>query len=92
MTRAVDHADRVELGWSERALGALQLYCLKHEEFTAEDARAALHEGGLSYPPDGRAWGAVFKKAASLGWICKVGYAPRRCGNMTPTIIWSTET
>jgi hypothetical protein len=91
MTRAVEHADRVEPAWSERALGALQAYCLSHSEFTAEEAREALHAGGLSLPPDGRAWGAVFKRAASLGWIEKAGYAPRRCGNMTPTIVWVTR-
>ena len=92
MTRAVEHADRVEPAWSERALDALWAYHLNHDEFTAEDAREKMHAAGLPYPPDGRAWGAVFKRAASLGWISRIGYAPRRCGNMTPTIIWATDT
>lgn len=90
MARAVEHADRVKPSWSERALAALQVYCLKHEEFTAEEARAAMHKGGLPKPTDGRAWGWVFRKASNLGWIHRVGYAPRRCGNMTPTIRWAS--
>lgn len=89
MTRAVEHADRVEPAWSERALAALQRYCAANPaEFTAEVARVAMHADGLSHPPDGRAWGAVFKVAARRGWIEQVGYAPRRSGNMTPAPLW----
>lgn len=90
MARAAEHADRVEPDWSERAFAELHLYCQPGAEFTAEEARAAMHANGLPYPPDGRAWGGVFKRAASRGLIVKIGYAPRRCGNMTPTIVWAT--
>lgn len=88
MQRAVDRADKESAGWSERAFNALLAYIANNESFTAEEARAAIHNSGLALPPDGRAWGAVFKKAASLGWIERDGFAPRRCGNMTPTIVW----
>lgn len=88
MTRAVDHADRIDPGWSELAFDALQNYASATSEFTAEEARQGIHDAGLALPTDGRAWGAVFKRAAARGLIRKGGYAPRRCGNMTPTIIW----
>jgi len=90
MNQALDHADRVTSDWSGQAFEALLAYCEAHDQFTAEEARAGMHALGLCLPPDGRAWGGVFKRAAKRGRIRKAGYAPRRCGNMTPTIIWET--
>ena len=91
MTRAVERADRVEPDWSARAYEALVAYALQCHEFTAEEARVSIHNFGLPLPPDGRAWGAVFKRAAAESLIIKIGYAPRHCGNMTPTIVWATR-
>lgn len=89
MTRAVDHADREQPGWSEQAFEALLAFAVTTEgEFTAERARAACHELGLAQPPDARAWGSVFNLASRRGHILKVGYAPRACGHNTPTIVW----
>lgn len=89
MARAVDHADRKDPGWSERAFEALLAFTVTTDgEFTAERARAACHESGLAQPPDARAWGAVFNKASKRGHIVRVGYAPRACGHNTPTIVW----
>lgn len=90
MRRAIDHADRIEPGWSEQALIALLHFAARTDQFTAEEARRHVHADGLSLPPDGRAWGAVFKRAAARRHIRKIGYAPRVCGNMTPTIVWQT--
>lgn len=91
MTRAVEHADAVTPDWSSAALDALRAYVAAYgAPFTAEMARTFCHAHyGLPTPPDGRAWGAVFKRAAARKIIRSTGtYAPRACGNMTPTIVW----
>lgn len=91
MQQAADHAERVDPGWSDVAFAALAAFAPTVDDFTAEEARHAAHGQGVPLPPDGRAWGAVFKRAAKMKIIHKNGIAPRRCGNMTPTIVWSAR-
>ena len=63
---------------SERAHWALAKFTQAHRrEFTAEDARIYMEQGGLLDPPhDGRAYGAVFRRAIKLRLIKPVGFAP----------------
>jgi hypothetical protein len=71
MQQAVDHADRVEPTWSERALAAIHLYAHAHHHFSTEDVRLHAYNNGLSAAPDARAWGAVIRAAAYRKWIEK---------------------
>lgn len=69
--RALDHANRVNDGWAERALEKLAEYIVTTEgsTFMAEDVRVKAYAGGLEPAPDNRAWGAVMKKAEKRGLI-----------------------
>jgi hypothetical protein len=91
MALAVDKADRDQPMWSDTALLALEKYCLVHPDrkFLGEDVREwAEGMGIVSAPDNGRAWGAVIRKAASLKIIRKVGYAPSRSSNLSPKCLW----
>jgi hypothetical protein len=86
--RAADHADRKDPGWVEGAVGFVQWYARHHREFLAEDVIESYSRCGLPEPPDGRAWGAVIRRAAKLGAIQKAGYRPARSSNLSPKVLW----
>ena len=88
MQQAVDHADSVSFQWSERAYGHVFDFCQHRRPFLTEDARAFAEARGFSQPPDGRAWGAVMKRAFANGLVKKVGYAPARSSNLSPKVLW----
>ena len=54
--------------------------------FLAEEVRN--FATGLDLPPDGRAWGVVFRSAAREGLIVKAGYAPAKSSNLSPKVLW----
>lgn len=92
MKRAVDHADAVEEGWSERAMRALRIYCRYHKgkSFLSEDVRDwAETKGYISIPPDARSWGAIFQTAAKAGVIWRIGYSPAKSSNLSPKCLWA---
>ncbi len=62
--RSVDHANREEPEWSGQALGLLRAYAAANGPFLIETFRAWAHTQRLPLPPDGRAFGAVVKRAA----------------------------
>lgn len=91
MALAEDKANREKQDWSGDALFALEKYCVAHpdDKFLAEDVRAwgeALEF--VSAPANSRAWGAVFRRAASIGIIRKVGYGPAASSNLSPKCLW----
>lgn len=90
ISRSVDHADRKEPNWSDRALEILASYarCCPGQ-FMAEDVRDNSDRAGLPKPPDPRAWGAVFQRARKSGLIEMVGYAPAKSSNCSPKTLWS---
>jgi hypothetical protein len=88
MQRAVEHADAVDLFWSERAYGHVMDFCRTKITFLTEDARAFAEGRGLQAPPDGRAWGAVMQRAARNGLMKKAGYAPAKSSNLSPKVLW----
>lgn len=75
--RAIDHADRVEMKWSESVFAFLRGFVSACDSlrspFTAEDVRAA-SVGVVSDPPDKRAWGGILRRAAMDGLIERIGY------------------
>lgn len=80
MARAADHAERQAPGFADRAFDFLIAWIGWRsigEAFSAETVveEAKLH--GIS-PPDGRAWGGVFLRAASRGAIRRSSVLFRR--------------
>lgn len=73
MQQAVDHADQVEVGWSDIALKFVMYYALNNRTFSGEQVRAA-SRGLVPEPPHLRAWGGVMMKAAKMAIIRKCGY------------------
>jgi hypothetical protein len=88
MERAVEHADRKEPDWSAQAMAALLDFVMVYADmpFLAEEVRA--HADWIPPPPDGRAWGAVFQRAAREGHIVRLGYAPAKSSNLSPKVLW----
>ena len=91
MELAEDKANRGAPFWSTRALMAIEKYCLAHpgEKFLGEDVREwAEGKRLVSVPENEKAWGSVFRTAAQLKIIRKVGSAPARSSNMSPKCLW----
>jgi hypothetical protein len=74
MTRAADHADRVEEKWSDRAYAILQAHAGRHAIFTTEDVRSSAIKAHLPRPPDDRAWGAIMKRGLKARIITAGGF------------------
>jgi hypothetical protein len=88
--RAADHAERETPGWGHGALAFLRGFAAGATgPFLAEDVAAAYIDRGLPPPPDGRAWGSVFQRAARRGVIRRIGYAPARSSNGSPKPLWA---
>lgn len=66
--RAVDHADAIHEGWSEKAYEFFVDYAKINSRFKTEDVRAA-SVGVVPEPPHRRAWGGIARKAAHAGII-----------------------
>lgn len=92
MTLAVEKADRDMEGWSEEAHQSLQFFATemgRGHRFLTEDVRAYAEFKLLVVRPENeRAWGAVMRRAAALGMIKKVGYAPAKSSNLSPKVQW----
>lgn len=87
MARAVDHAQDGCLDWPERAYAFLVAYAHCHATFISEDVSDAAHaERSFPAPPTDRAWGSVYRKAASAGVIvqCGAGRSRRRHASICP--------
>lgn len=70
--KAVDHADAVHDGWSDKAYSFLLNFIKSSREFMTEDIREAAI-GIVPEPLSNRAWGSVVLKAARNGLIYKSG-------------------
>jgi hypothetical protein len=94
--RAVDHADRVESKWSDRAYEMLVRHA-KHlgqgSNITSEAIRNHAEWFGLPPPPDKRAWGAVMLRAARAGVIAKVGWTTANDPKVhcNPVSLWQVK-
>jgi hypothetical protein len=90
MTRAVDHANRKSPDWEAYAFLFLMRYArLRNEPFLIEDAREWAYSQGLDLPPDGRAWGAVTRFAATRHHLVRCGTGNARSSNNSPKVLWA---
>ncbi len=94
MKRAADHADAVELSWTDRAFGYVKEYFARNAEGTCEDVRHFAAERGFANPPDGRAWGAVMRTAAKSGMLVKGGWTTATDPKVhcNPVMLWQRVT
>jgi hypothetical protein len=75
MQRAVDHANTVTTGWSEKAFDFLKGYIAINPLFMTEDVRYA-SQGIVPSPPSQRAWGYVIRRAVQEGLIFRHDIKP----------------
>jgi hypothetical protein len=94
MRQAVEHADAVELKWSERAYAFLERYAAANREFLTEDVRTWAHRNGLPLAPDNRAWGAVINRASRERLIVRDRYETIRIppSHARPMPVWRSKT
>ena len=91
MTQALQHAEAVVPSWGDQALAFLKSYAERNQCFTAwlVTRCAELHKD-FPAPPTGKAWGAIFKRAAYLGYIRRTGYAPDPNRHASPCPVWTS--
>jgi hypothetical protein len=82
---SVDAAAR---GWGELADAWIRTYARTNRQFISEECTRAACAGGLALPPDPRAWGSPFRRAARDGIIRRVGYAQSPQRHLSPTVLW----
>lgn len=77
---ATDHANAVNLNWSDKAYEKLKEFLNTWVgEFQGEDVRSyAAIDDDFPLPPSERAWGGTLRKAAFAGLIKKVGIKSTR--------------
>lgn len=79
INQAVQHAEEIHLGWTDKAVEAIRTYarCVKArgETFTAEKVRNSIIGACVPAPPSRRAWGGAILRAQREGLIVKVGIA-----------------
>lgn len=90
--KAVDHAEDVTPGWSDRAFEMLRCFADDHRlngggSFTSEDLRTYASNLGLPSPPHLRAWGGVFQRGAKAGVIVKAGFTTARAPHVHKSIL-----
>ena len=89
ITRAAEHADSDTPGWTKIAYEFLEACAgVRQHPFLAEDVLEMAAAAHLPPPPDSRAWGAIFRRAARKGVIAKAGYAPAKTSNCSPKVLW----
>ena len=71
--QALDSAEKNTPTWQEQAYSFLLTYIKDHNEFMAEEVRAA-SEGIVPLPPSNRAWGGIIRRAAIAGLIVRIGF------------------
>lgn len=88
MQQAINHAERIDDEWPERAYGFLYRFALSHGEFISETLTDEAIQLGYGSPADARAWGAIFAKAARAGVIQRIGYGVSARRHCSPTPLW----
>lgn len=89
IARAADHANAETSGWTDIAFDFLEACAkVRAAPFLAEDVIEMAKAAHLAPPPDGRAWGGVFRRAAKRGVIAKVGFAAAKTSNCSAKVLW----
>jgi hypothetical protein len=78
--QALDHAERDEPGFGERAYEFLVKFAAENERFSGEDATDAIKAAGI-IPACDKAFGAVYQRALRANLIHRVAFGQRRKGH-----------
>jgi hypothetical protein len=90
IAQAIDHADRIEPAFKDRAYAWIVAYAKDHRRFISEQCTDAAAATGLVSPADSRAWGHPFRKAVRDGVIRKVGFGISTRRHLSPTPLWES--
>lgn len=91
MQQAIQHAERVDDGWPDRAYQFIWLFARWNEFFTVEELTAEARRLGYGSPTDDRAWGSIIRKAARADVIRRTGMTkPRLKGHASPGPVWQS--
>jgi hypothetical protein len=90
MTQAIEHAERIDDTFGERAYAWIVSYAQTHRQFISEQCTAAAAAAGIVSPADDRAWGAPFHRAARAGVIRKIGFGVSQRRHLSPTPLWAS--
>jgi hypothetical protein len=91
MQRAVKHADAKRTGWSSEAYSFLLTFARTHKTFISEECTDAALAAGVPPPPDLRAWGHPFRRAAKAGVLVRIGYGKSTRRHLSPTPLWESK-
>ena len=92
MASVAAHADEACHRWSVLAYQWILTYALAHREFISEDCTAAADAAGIPKPPNTKAWGGPFMRAARQGIIVRIGYGVSKRRHLSPTPLWASQT
>lgn len=92
MASVAKHADDACHRWTVLAFQWITTYAIAHREFVSEDCTAAALAAGIPAPPDDRAWGAPFARAAKQRIIVRIGYGVSKRRHLSPTPLWQSQT
>jgi len=89
MQRAMQHANNKIDSWTCKAYKFLLSYIQTNKVFMCEDVREA-SKGIVESPPNNRAWGGIFAKAAKLHIIKRKGFknVANAKAHCTPATLW----
>lgn len=83
--------NRAGESWKDNAATMLSSYAVViGKPFLIEDAADWAYGHGVSWPEDGRAWGAAVRLAQKQGTIRKCGYGEARTSNLNPKVLWES--
>lgn len=90
---AAVHADEALEGWSADAVAWIRAYSALHRTFVSEDCSDAAYVAGISSPPDGRAWGQMYRYCSHIdrGWIEKSDVPGRSRKRASFTTLWVSK-
>lgn len=91
MQQAIDHANAVTPGWSEKARQfILKQFLPLHKRFMTEDIRSYAAQVEFELPPHGRAWGGVVAGIAKDFFIINIGTrkVANKKAHRTPATYW----
>lgn len=87
--KAINHANKKDNNWSEKAYNFLINFIRSNSEFMVEDVRKA-SDGVVDEPPSLRAWGSIIVRASKEKLIKRVGFrnVSNAKAHATPASVW----
>lgn len=91
MDRALTTAEAQYDAWATKAYAFLGAYARTHASFAGWELVRAANDSGQVPVVSGKAWGAVFVRAARAGLLEKAGFAPDPNRHNNPAPRWRSR-